>query len=89
MNNFTDLEKFESLMSDFDTVSLNHICQTAANIIKKRAEQRQRELWGNVLAAINKYQEECGDIKTWCRICGENGTLDPFDKNKPGWFITS
>ncbi len=30
--------------------------------INNRAKFRQKELWGNVITAMRKYEEECGDI---------------------------
>ncbi len=89
MNNFVDLSKFESQLENFDNTALQHICKTASDIMEQRGQQRKRELWGNVRKAVEVYQKECGNIQTWCRTCGEDGTLDPIDQNKPGWFIMS
>lgn len=52
-----------------------------------RVEQRKNELWGNVRAAIAKYESEIELITFYCRHCGDDCTIDEIDSDEPG-FVT-
>lgn len=61
------------------TTSDLQILKDAINDLETgRREQRRKELWGNVVAAINKYQSEIGPINviTPCGGCDIIGLLD-------------
>lgn len=49
--------------------------RSAADIISKRQERRKKELWGNVVAAIHKYQDEMNEQ---IDIIGKGDMLAPF-----------
>lgn len=63
-----DLEK---LTND----ELRALQQSAADIISKRAELRRKELWGNVVAAIQKYQDVMNEQ---IDIIGKGDKLAPY-----------
>lgn len=54
-----------------DTEKLEEAIQLAYEIIESRKEDRKKDLWGNVVGAIKKYQAEIGPISCFCRCCGE------------------
>lgn len=41
---------------------LQEIVKTVNTVMDKRADNRRKELWGNVVAAIRKYEQEVGEI---------------------------
>jgi len=51
-----------------------------------RENQRRKELWGNVIAAISKYEDEMGQISVYCRECGSESCISSMDKNAPGYI---
>lgn len=42
---------------------LNAVKKEADELIQGNIERRKKELWGNVVAAIQKYEKECEDIE--------------------------
>lgn len=53
-------------MADLSPADLQVIVDTAQRIMERRSEQRRKELWGNVRAAIQKYCTEFNeDIETY------------------------
>lgn len=55
-----DREYLETL----ETAELENAIKQAYKIIERRKENRQKELWGNVAAALRKYESEFGEITT-------------------------
>lgn len=39
----------------------------------KREQQREKELWGNLVAAMQKYEEECNPIVFSSPVCDYKG----------------
>lgn len=55
-----DKEYLETL----ETAELEKAIKQAYQIIERRKENRKKELWGNVVAAVRKYESEFGEITT-------------------------
>ena len=51
-----------------------------------RQENRKKELWGNVMGAIRKYESEIGVVSVYCESCGTSYCIDE-SQIEPG-FIT-
>lgn len=52
----------KNFVSNMSEDQLRDIIKNANTLLDCRAEQRRRELWGNVVAAIQKYVSEIGEI---------------------------
>lgn len=53
----------KNLVSNMSEDQLQDIIKNANTLLDCRAERRRKELWGNVVAAIQKYVSEIGDIE--------------------------
>lgn len=49
-------------VKETSTEELEKLNKVVQEELAKRKDQRKSELWGNVVAAIHKYEEEIGDI---------------------------
>lgn len=50
-------------LQDQTIEELKALIQEAQQEINNRHESRRKELWGNIVSAIKKYEEEIGDIQ--------------------------
>lgn len=66
---------------------LKEVVKAVEEITEKRQENRRKELWGNVVAAIAKYESEIGQINFYCGCCGEDCTIDEIKSDDPGNII--
>lgn len=51
-------------LETMENTELEEAIRLAYQIIERRKETRKKELWGNVAAALRKYESEFGDITT-------------------------
>lgn len=79
-----DVDLVKHQMEKMDADQLRSIMQYANSINDRRNQQRKKELWGNVKAAIAKYESEIGQISFYCRCCGEDCTIDKIENDNPG-----
>lgn len=52
---------------------------------QSRLDQRKKELWGNVIAAINKYEQEVESIIIYRPVCGEEFDMQILSE-EPGYI---
>ncbi len=76
-------------MDSMGIENLKEIIAYANSLIIKCKNQRKKELWGNVIAAIDKYEAEIGLIEVICRNCGDSGSFDDARKDEPGCLSIS
>lgn len=58
-----ELENIKGWLEGMSTDDLNAIKKSIDLIQKNRIEQRKKEMWGNVVAALRKYTEEVDNIE--------------------------
>ncbi len=68
--------KFEAI----PTKELEDLEKSLVQEISRRKENRKRELWDSVVAAMQKFEKECGEIK-FINQCVYHVE---FRKDKPG-----
>lgn len=73
-------------LATMTTDELRDVIQWASEYIDKQQNQRKKELWGNVVAAIRKYEKEIDPITIFCRECGNDCSLDELDSDNPGYI---
>lgn len=71
-----EIESVRHKLERMDNDEMEQIIQYAYTIIANRNNQRKKELWDNVVAAIAKYESEIDKINLFCRHCGEDCTID-------------
>ena len=76
-------------LSTLTVEELREVISWASGYIADRTEQRKRELWGNVRAAIAKYEGEIGPMTFYCRNCGEDCRIDEIEPDNPGIITIS
>lgn len=77
-------------MSGLSTDELHRVEKQVNDLISRRIELRKKELWGNVVAAIEKYQNETHEqISIYCRNCGEDLLLDEIGSDQVGQISAS
>lgn len=57
-----EIEILKSRMEQMSDNELQAVVQYAETVRTQRSAKRQKELWGNVVSAIRKYQDEVDDI---------------------------
>ncbi len=58
-----DVNEIISTLHTLSNESLQAITKEADKVVNIRKQNRAKELWGNIVAAINKYEEVIGPIK--------------------------
>lgn len=61
MVDLREITAIKHTLERMDNSEIEQIVQYANTIKTDRKEQRKKELWGNVVAAMTKYEEETGD----------------------------
>ncbi len=70
------------MLEDFSNDELQKVISMAEDIARARKNLRQKELWGNVMAALRKYEKECGEILV--SDGNDDGTLLVDELDTPG-----
>lgn len=86
------MTELQQILSRLDTLTPDEQQVVTDYIIKQQAERkalRKKELWGNVVAAINKYEKEIECISIDCHQCGEESTIDSITTGEPGYISIS
>lgn len=55
-------KNFKVVFENLSTEDIEKYIQLAEEEIYKRKEKRKKELWGNVIASLRKYEDEIGAI---------------------------
>lgn len=58
-----DTRQIINRLINMHSAELQEVAKAIDKINANRVNQRRKELWGNVVAALRKYTEEVGDIK--------------------------
>lgn len=79
------LNNILELMDRMSYADLQVIGDAVGKIQNKRNQQRSKELWGNAIAAIQKYEKEFGDIELYDEDTERSFNVLPnISADKPG-----
>lgn len=81
-----DVNEIINTLHTLSNESIQAITKEATKVIDTRKQNRAKELWGNVVAAINKYEDEIGLIKITFPDGCNMGYIN--DSEVPGVFYT-
>lgn len=71
-------------LATMTTDELRDVIRWAGEYIDQQQNRRRKELWGNVVAAIAKYESEIEPIAFYCRHFGDDCTIDEIEIDELG-----
>lgn len=72
-------------LAALSTNELDLVSNLVQELKQSRLDQRKKELWGNVVAAINKYEKEIEPIIIYRPACAEEFDMEILS-DEPGYI---